>query len=113
MDATKLFFVVGLLVFSTVAFAQDSIPSGTILPVQLNSSLSSKTRPGKIIIGRIMQDIPLSDGEKIREGAGVVGHVIAVHQADGAASARVLFTFDKLAVFYDRRLSAGVSQGRT
>ncbi len=98
MNATKLFFVVCLLVFSTVAFAQDSIPSGTILPVQLNSSLSSKTRPGKIITGRIMQDISLSDGEKMREGARVVGHVIAVHQADGAASARVVFTFDKLVV---------------
>jgi hypothetical protein len=47
MDATKLFFVVGLLVFSTVAFAQDSIPSGTILPVQLNSSLSSKDSTGQ------------------------------------------------------------------
>jgi len=41
-------FLFGLLLFSAAAFAQDAIPLGTILPVQLNSSLNSRrTDPGK------------------------------------------------------------------
>src|SRR6202022_477494 len=45
-----------------------AIPPGTILPVRLNSSLSSaESKPGQIISARIMQDVPLATGGKIRE----------------------------------------------
>jgi hypothetical protein len=54
--------LVALLTFPR-AQAQDkmtataAIPSGTILPIRLNSSLSSsKTQPGQIITARITQD---------------------------------------------------------
>lgn len=72
------------------------IPLGTILPIRLNSPLSSvKSKPGKEITGRVMQDIPLPSGV-IREGSKVVGHIVAVTSATDGASAQISFQFDKL-----------------
>ena len=74
-----------------------SIPGGTILPVRLNSSLSSsKNKPGQIISGTIMQDVPLPAGTKIRRGSKVGGHIIAVNPASGTSSASVSLQFDTL-----------------
>ena len=57
-------------------FAQENIPQGTIIPVRLNSTLSSqKTKPGQSISGRVMQDVPLPDGMKLRGGTRIMGHV--------------------------------------
>ena len=74
-----------------------AIPPGTILPVRLNSSLSSsKTQPGQIVTARIMQDVPLANGGKIREGSKVFGHVVAVSSpADGSVE-KISLQFDKL-----------------
>lgn len=74
-----------------------SIPPGTILPVRLNPSVSSSNaRPGQVITGRIMQDVPLPAGMKIREGSEVIGHVLDVTPATVGAGARVSLQFDKL-----------------
>jgi hypothetical protein len=74
-----------------------AVPSGTILPVRLNSTISSaKSKPGLVITGRIMQDVPLASGAKIGEGSKVVGHVVEVIPATAGARARVSFQFDKL-----------------
>ena len=49
------------------------IPPGTILPVRLNSPLSSiKNTSGQVITGRVMQDVPLPNRSKIPEGSKVV-----------------------------------------
>ena len=98
MNAIRMSLVIVLLAFSTGAFAQGSIPSGTILPIRLNSAISTKAHDGEIITGRVMQDVPLADGRRIREGAEVVGHVIAVHHADGGEGTQLSFAFDKLIV---------------
>ena len=61
------------------AFAQGSIPAGTILPVQLNSSLNSrKSKPGQKITARIMQDVPLSSTSKLPAGAKVIGRIVNI-----------------------------------
>jgi hypothetical protein len=74
-----------------------AIPSGTILPVRLNSTISSaKSTPGQVIAGRIMQDVPLSPGVKIRAGSKVIGHIIEVTSASTGANARISLQFDKL-----------------
>jgi hypothetical protein len=85
------------------AQAQDTakgaavIPAGTILPVRLNSSLSSwRTRPGQIITARIMQDVPLANGGKIREGSKVIGHVVDVSSPADANTEQISLQFDKL-----------------
>ncbi len=80
-----------------------AIPPGTILPVRLNSSLSStETKPGQIISARIMQDVPLATGGKIREGSKVIGHVVDVSSSTDSGMARISLQFDKV-----------VSSGRT
>src|SRR5580700_8702147 len=87
-----------LLMFAADLFAQNTIPSGTILPVALNSSLNSrKTKPGQVITARVMQDVPLL-GSTIHAGAKVVGRVIDVKPANGASGAQISFRFDTLMV---------------
>jgi hypothetical protein len=97
-----------LLTFPS-AQAQDKttgpagIPRGTILPVRLNQSLSSsKSQPGQIITARIMQDVPLANGEKIREGSKVIGHVVSVSSPAEGAGGKLSLQFDNL-----------ISSGRT
>jgi len=76
----------GLLALTTGSFGQNAIPAGTILPLQLNSSLNSrKSKPGQVVTARLMQDVPLPSGAKIHAGAKVVGHIIEVVDArDGS-----------------------------
>ncbi|MGA7399451.1 MAG: hypothetical protein WCC99_21320 [Candidatus Sulfotelmatobacter sp.] len=90
----KMILGITLILFATQVLGQSSIPPGTILPVQLNSSLNSrKLRPGQVITARVMQDVPLSSGSKIHAGAKVIGHVTAVKRANGA---QVSLRFDTL-----------------
>ena len=87
---------------STVLFAQNHkasypsrIPDGTILPVQLNTTIAlAKVRSGQAISARIAQDVPLENGTKLRAGTKVLGHIIGV--TPGKPS-RITFTFDKIA----------------
>jgi len=98
----RLFFI---LLFTTLALQPakaDSvaipIPSGTILPVRLNSTISSaKCTPGQVVTGRIMQNVQLASGGKIREGSKIIGHIIEVTPATSGAQARISLQFDKLA----------------
>jgi len=74
-----------------------AIPPGTILPVRLNSSISSaKSRPGQVITGRIMQDVPLGRGVRIRAGTEVIGHIVERIPAGTGAPASISLEFDKL-----------------
>jgi hypothetical protein len=74
-----------------------TIPSGTILPVRLNSTISSaKSKPGQLITGRIMQNVPLPSGELIRAGSKVIGHIVEVTPATTTVPARISLQFDKL-----------------
>jgi hypothetical protein len=77
------------------------IPVGTILPVRLNHGLSSKSaRPGQEVTGRIMQDVPLLNHEKIPEGAKVSGVIVSVERAGTAANGRISFRFDNLEIHH-------------
>jgi hypothetical protein len=86
-----------LLISSAGLPAQNTILAGTILPVELNSSLrSDKAKPGQRIRARLMQDVPLPAGVKIHAGAAVIGHVIAVKPANRGAEAEISVRFDTL-----------------
>ena len=75
----------------------DAIPDGTILPVRLNSTISSaKCKPGQRVTARIMQNVPLSTGASIRAGSKVIGHVVDVRTEASGEPARVSLQFDKL-----------------
>jgi hypothetical protein len=83
--------------FATAAFSQSGIPAGTVIPVELNASLSSaKSRVGEKISARVMQDVPLKDGERIRRGAQMTGQVLAVRPSTNGSVARIAFRFDQL-----------------
>src|SRR5271157_4011817 len=85
----------GLLGAATILAAQD-IPAGTALPVTLNSALDAKKdKPGEKIEARIMQDVPLPSGGKIKSGSHLVGHVVEVTKPAGGGS-RIVLKFDQL-----------------
>jgi hypothetical protein len=99
MKAVELLLFGACLFFSTPVPAQQAVPPGTVLPIRLNSSLSLKTRPGKVISGRIMQDVTLTDGASLRAGTRVLGHVIRVSsETEGVSTAELSFAFDKVMV---------------
>jgi len=76
-------------------FGEDVIRAGTVLPVQLNSSLNSrKVKAGQVISARLMQDIPLASGGRLRAGAKVVGRVISAQAGAIGSGARVSLQFD-------------------
>jgi hypothetical protein len=80
------------------------IPAGTILPVRLNHGLSSRdARAGLQVTGRIMQDVPLPNNEKIPEGAKVLGTIVSVDRSANAANGRISFRFDTLE-FHHRKI---------
>jgi hypothetical protein len=90
-----------LLASAAASRAADSIPPGTILPVVLNSTLSSaKANPGQVVTARVVQDVPLPNGVKIRAGATVIGHITCVTPASGGIPGRVSLRFDTMKVWH-------------
>jgi hypothetical protein len=88
-----------VLASSIEVIAQNSIPSGTILPLRLNSSLNSKkAKSGQTIYASVMQDVPLAEASRIRAGAKVISHVVAVKPATNTSGATMSLQFDTLVV---------------
>lgn len=103
-DAVRWILLLLPLLFATPtlqhADASDevlTVPSGTILPARLNNTLSSaKSKPGQVITARIMQDVPLPAGVRIKAGSKVLGHILNVTPASNGSYARISLQFDKL-----------------
>jgi hypothetical protein len=76
----------------------DPIPTGTILPVRLNSTLRSDRSPnGATITATVMQDVPLGKGERLRKGTRLTGHVVeAITPGRGADESKISFQFDQV-----------------
>jgi hypothetical protein len=92
-----------IFLFLSVSFAaahvQESlhIPPGTILPVSIKHTFSSNDSPeNQAIEARIMQDVPLSGGDKIPAGATLYGVVVSATRSSGDSSSKITFRFDKL-----------------
>ena len=89
--------IVFVLLLTAGSFAQDTIPGGTILPLQLNSALrSNRASAGERISARVMQDVPLSGGLRIHAGASVIGHVVSATPAVNGRAAEISLRFDTL-----------------
>jgi hypothetical protein len=89
-------------VSSATGSRQESIeiPVGTILPVKINHGFSSKNaKSGQVITARVMQNVRLSDGEKIPGGAQVIGKVLSATPA-GKGGGRITLRFDQLQVHH-------------
>jgi hypothetical protein len=77
--------------------AQSMVPHGTVLPVRLNSSISSETgKPGYTVTARLMQDVLLPGGSEIKKGAQIVGHLVKSAPSSGNSPAQVVLIFDSL-----------------
>ena len=85
------------LVLNAVAMlVTPGIPVGTALPVTLAATLDArKDKPGQKLEARIMQDVPLPAGDRIKAGAHVTGHIVAVTRLPGGGS-RMVLKFDQL-----------------
>ncbi len=89
--------LLSLTLCAALAFAQNTIPTGTILPASLNTSLNSKKlKPGHPFSARIMQDVPLPGGQKIPAGAKLLGHVVEVAPAEAGHPGRLALRFDSV-----------------
>lgn len=89
--------LIGLLLFSAALHAQIAIPSGTILPLQLDSSLNSKkSKAGQVIKAHIAQEVPLASGSKIPVHSKLTGHITEVTPARNGSGAKLAFQFDRL-----------------
>ncbi|HZD31935.1 MAG TPA: hypothetical protein VE779_09770 [Candidatus Angelobacter sp.] len=101
---------IGLLLLtlaSSCLWAQ--LPSGTLLPVMLDKGIdSSKAKPGDEIVAKLQQDVPLSDGVKIKRLAKVTGHIVAVSPASDGEPASLTVQFDHVEIEKD---SATISTG--
>jgi hypothetical protein len=82
-----------LLCLSTLAVAQQ-IPPGTVVPIVLDTALdASKTKSDKKIEGRVMQDVPFSAKETIKERSRIRGHIVNVVKP-GPAGSSITVRFD-------------------
>ena len=85
--------LVAALLVSSVAAAQNAIPSGTIVPVALETGLNAdRLHAGQPIRAEVMQNVP---GTPIRRHARVLGHVIAVSSSTNGP-ARLELQFDSI-----------------
>lgn len=79
----------------TMSVAQ-SLPAGTALPIMLNSSLNAKSaKAGQKIQGKLMQEVTLAPGLKVKSGSHVTGHVLSAVKPSGSGS-RITVQFDQL-----------------
>ena len=73
------------------------IPSGTILPARLDTSLSTaKSKSGQKVHARIAQNVPLPDGSVILAGSKVEGRVIKVVAGNGSTPGSISIRFNQL-----------------
>src|SRR5262245_16516130 len=71
-------------------------PPGTLMHVRLNDSLpSSSSQPGQSVTARVMQQVPLPNGEHIRAGATLIGHVVSVQPASESGNGQITIQFDQ------------------
>jgi len=71
----------------------QELPPGTVIPVMLSSSVSTKDRADKKIEGRVMQDVSSPSGLVIKERSRIVGHTISVEKA-GTSQSKIVLKFD-------------------
>ena len=77
-------------------FSQQ-IPVGTALPIMASTGLNSaKTKTGARFSGRLMQDVVLASGDRIRTGARVEGRVVEASTATASSPARLVLVIDRL-----------------
>ncbi len=79
-----------LAVGSTPTMAATTVPTGTILPVRLDSTISSaNSKPGDKISATVMQNVPLRSGAELHRGAKLAGEVVSVTRATATQGGQI------------------------
>ena len=79
-----------LAVGSPPMMAGTTVPTGTILPVRLDSTISSaNSKPGDKISATVMQNVPLRSGAEMHRGAKLAGEVVSVTRATATQGGQV------------------------
>ena len=90
-------FAAALLATAPVCLVAQEIRETTVIPVMLTMTVdSSKTQAGQPITAKVMEDVPLADGQDIPAGARMVGHVSQVIRATGNAPASLVLHFERI-----------------
>ncbi len=89
--------LVSSLLLAAAALMAQEIPAGTMIPVMLQTTLDArKATEGQKITARVMQDVPLQGQERIRTGAKLIGHIVAVTRPGASSRSRIVVSFDRL-----------------
>jgi hypothetical protein len=96
-SASRFFHAVAVTCMFAGSFLfGQGLPAGTVVPIMLKSEISSKkTKAGQEIVGRVMQDIVMPSGARVKSGADVKGLVVEVTRPAGGGS-RIVVTFSEL-----------------
>jgi hypothetical protein len=99
MKPAQLAFILAAVMVLTFSASGQQIPAGTVLPVMTNTTVDAgKSKPGDKVSARLMQDVLLPSGEKIRRGAKLEGQIVPASRAVSGVT---------VAVRFDRLLSNG------
>jgi hypothetical protein len=91
-----------LLLVASAAYGATLVPDSSILPAQLETSVSSKNaKVGELIRARIMQAVPLLGDAAIPAGSILTGQVTAVQVAAPGVGGSLGFRFDTLHVAHE------------
>ena len=97
MITRSLVLVPVLTLLLAVSGVSQHIPSGTVLPIMVGTSLNSaKAKPGDKVSGKLMQDVLLPSGGKIRAGTRIDGKILDSSNTSTTPAARLTLRFDRL-----------------
>jgi hypothetical protein len=97
MKSLPSIFVATIIVLISGVARPLEIPAGTVLPIMMNTGITAgKGKIAERISGRLMQDVILPSGEKIRAGARIRGQVL--QSSGGPGDMRIAVRFDRLMV---------------
>jgi len=92
MKPSSLAFLLAIVSSLAMNAHSQQIPAGTVLPVMTSNTLDAgKSKPGDKLTARLMQDVVLPSGGKIRRGAKLEGQVVQASPANGGATVAVRF----------------------
>ncbi len=81
--------------FAGGVYAQNTIPSGTIIPIVLSHTINSqKSKTGQAIVAKVAQDVPLGEKKAIHRNTKVLGEISQIERSAGRTT--LVLRFDRI-----------------
>ena len=100
LPVRRFFRCLALLAFAQVfgfaggVYAQNTIPSGTIIPIFLPHTIDSqKSKPGQAIVAKVAQDVPL-EKQVVHRNTKVLGKISQIEHSAGRTT--LVLQFDRI-----------------